>query len=435
VKRAVIAVFVAVVGAAGVGLLATSKDSVTGSRVTCTTTVSPAQTAAAIAQVIVQAQDGATICMSSGSYPSIHVTGAAHGAYVTIRPAAGATATVAGIEVADSSYLRFQGLRMTAGFDMHDTGSGTSHNYQFVENTFEEPLYGIVLEGGSQPIKKVLIEKNYIHYVHTEKPETEGKCNTGYAQGQDVTLYYAEGVTITRNTFKEAAIHYIQGGSVGPEGVDVEHNLFEGHVIQACSHLNLWQIWDGGENDTFKDNIALGEGTGEWKPGLSKEAATDGVLFENGPGASECATKIKNSVIENNLFIDAATSYELQIYTNEGATIKNNTVIGSAYGTALLTEHCGAGSNYTMTHNIDAQDTNSGYDFHFGECTGTCTFDDNASEDVSSQAAGASRYLTGWSPAWKTTAWNPGAEAKPPAGYYIPTGLSISAGYEGGGGP
>jgi hypothetical protein len=382
--------------------------------------------AGAIASAIATANDGDTVCMSEGSYPQITINGTMHRGYVTVRPAPGATATVDGMEIGNSSFLRFQGLRMTEGFNMRDSSTGSSHDYQFVENRFEEPLYGVVLYGGSGPIKKVLIESNYMRRVHLEKPEVEGKCSAGYAQGQDVTMYYAEGVTIAHNTFKEAAWHYIQGGSQGPEGVNVEHNLFEGHIMMNCSHLNLWQIWGGGENDTFKDNIALGEN--------GQQAATDGVIFENGAGSVECNVKMKNSVIENNLFINAATSYELQIYTTEGATIKNNTVVGSEYGTALLTEHCGAGSNYTMTHNIDVEDKGNGNDFNFGACTGTCTFDYNVSQDKSASYLG-STHVTEWVPRWTTGVWSPATEPSMPTGFYVPIGLSVEAGYQGNIGP
>jgi len=340
------------------------------------------------------------------------------------------------MEVVNSAFLRFVGLRMTEGFNMRDSSSGASHDYQFVGDTFEEPLYGVVLYGGAGPIKRVLIEKNVMHRVHLEKPEVGGKCDAGYAQGQDVTIDYAEGVTVARNTFDEAAWHYIQGGGAGPEGVTVEHNLFEGHVLMKCSHLNLWQIWAGGQDDTFKDNIAIGEGTGE-KNGLSEEAATDGVIFENGAGSVECQTTMKNSVIENNLFIDAADSYELQIYTTQTATIENNTVIGSEWGSALLTEHCGAGSNYTMTHNIDVEDQGNGYDVSMGACTGSCLFDYNVSQDNSANASGSTHYVTKWTPSWQTTKWNPSSEPTPPAGYYQPTNLptELHTGYQGEGGP
>ncbi len=421
--------------AAKASLVSNSTSIVALSPVGCTTTLAPAMGASAIANAIVSAKDGAMLCLAGGDYPSIHVVGAAHNAYVTVRPVSGATATVEGMEVANSSFLRFEGLRMTEGFNMRDSEAyAGSHDYQFVENTFEEPLYGIVLNGGSGPIRKVLIEGNYMHRVHLASPEVDGKCDAGYAQGQDVTVDSAEGVTVAYNVFNEAGWHYIQGGGAGPEGVDVEHNLFEGHDLMACSHLNLWQIFGGGENDTFKDNVAVGQGRGE-KNGMTEEAATDGIIFENGSGSVECAVKMKNTVIENNLFVDAASSYELQIYTTEGATIKNNTVVGSEWGTALLTEHCGAGSNYSMTHNIDVEDVGTGGDFHFGECKGTCLFDYNTSQDTTADMLGSTHYTTSWTPTWLTTTWQSATEPTAPAGFYVPTGLSSEAGYQGSIGP
>jgi len=144
---------------------------------------------------------------------------------------------------------------------------------------------------------------------------------------------------------------------------------------------------------------------------------------------------MKNTVIENNLFVNAATSYELQIYTTATATIRNNTVVGSEWGTALLTEICGAGSNYTMTHNIDVEDQGNGNDLNFGACTGTCSFDYNVSEDSSAGESGSTHHVTGWAPKWTTSTWNPLTQPAPPAGFYIPVGLSIEAGYLGGGGP
>jgi hypothetical protein len=396
----------------------------------CTTTLAAGTSATVIADTIASAADGSTICLANGSYPSIHVIDAAHSSYVTIRPAPEATATIAGMEVRDSSFLRFQELTMTEGFNMRDTASYPgSHDYQFIENRFEEPLYGIVLYGGSGPVRKVLIEGNYMHGVHLEKPEVAGKCSAGYAQGQDVTMYYAEGVTIALNTFKEAAWHYLQGGSAGPEGVQVEDNLFEGHVMMACSHLNLWQIWDGGENDTFSGNVAIGEGAGD------RAAATDGLIFENGAASSECATGMTNTVIENNLFVHAASSYEIQVYTTHGLNVKNNTVVGSEYGTLLGTEFCGPGSDYDVTHNINVENYGTTPDFSFGDCTGTCVFDYNVSDDTSARQAGATHYVINWIPNWTTTDWNPASEAAPPAGYYLPSGLPIEAGYTGGGGP
>jgi len=429
-RAAFAAALVAAAGVAAVALVAANGPTTSTAPHAggCTTTVNAGEGAGAIAAAIVAASDGATICLEGGSYPLIRVVGADHGRYVTVRPVAGATASVAGVEVADSSFLRFQGLRMTEGFNMRDSRAGASHDYQFIDDTFAEPLYGIVLYGGSGPIRRVLIEGNYMHHVHLAQPERDGRCRAGYATGQDVTIDYAEGVTIARNTFRQAEWHYIQGGSAGDEGVDVEHNLFTGRIFYPCSHLNIWQIFGGGTNDTFRDNIAVGE------PG--QEAATDGLIFENGPGSTVCADRMTDSVVENNLFVDAGSSYEIQLYTATGATVSHNTVVHSQYGTGLLTSGgCGAGSDYTMTHNIDVENNGSARDFDFGECAGLCVFDYNVSEDESARANGATHYVVNWSPSWRTTAWDPQAQPTPPAGWYLPRGLPFAAGYEGGGGP
>jgi hypothetical protein len=433
--KALIAALALAAGATGGALIAGGgRSSRHAPDPACTMTLAPGAGAQAIAATIVRAPDGATICLTGGRYPFVHVSGATHSRYVTVRPAAGATATLAGMEVSDSSRLRFQGLHMTEGFNMHDTaGYPGSRDYQFLENTFEEPLYGIVLKGGRGPIKGVLIERNYMHRVHLERPEVDGHCSAGYAQGQDVTIFYAEGVTIARNTFREAAWHYLQGGGAGPEGVDAEHNLFEGHQMLACSHLNIWQIWDGGQNDTFKDNIAIGTGTGEVR-GRSKEAATDGLIFENGPAGADCATRMQGTVIDNNLFVDAASSFAIQVYTTAGVRIEDNTVVRSQYGTGLLTERCGASTDGVMMRNVNVENTGPARAFVFS-CSGGCRFDRNVSDDASAALFGAHSFKTGWEPTWITIAWNPASEATPPPGYYLARGLPFAAGYRGGGGP
>jgi hypothetical protein len=419
-------------GAAGAESMTTSKSSTSpgSSAIVCDTTVAASQGAATIARVIVEAKDGATVCMSSGSYPFIHILGAAHGAYVTVRPAADATVAVAGMEVQDSSFLRFQSLHMTAGFNMRDSSSAASHDYQFIEDTFENDPYGIVLYGGSGPIRKVVIERNAMRNIDF----AGAACNAGYAGGQAVTLYYADGVTIAHNTFKEVSWHYIQGGGVGPAGVRVEHNLFEGPIQSArasCTHLNVWQIWQGGVNDTFSYNIVRGE------PG--HPAAITPILFETGPHGGTCADTMRNSTVSNNLFVNDAAAYSIQIMTTKGLTVAHNTVVGSTYGVLIdKTPACPNGTNYRVTHNVDVQNTGKrgrSPDMAVGACRGACTFAYNVSGDVTARVRGGRHNIVRWKPRWAATSWNPVAEPSPPAGYYLPRGLPFAAGYEGRGGP
>jgi hypothetical protein len=205
--------------------------------------------------------------------------------------------------------------------------------------------------------------------------------------------------------------------------VDVEHNLFEGPDLERCAHLNAWQIWQGGENDTFKDNIVRGASP-------SDPASVIPLIFENGAGSKECSVTMKNAVIENNLFVNPSTSNIMQIGQVEGLTIKNNTGVRFETGLKMLSG-CGKSTKVTETHNIMVEGQNPGAEkagFVAFECSGECLFDSNVSSDASAEGNGATQFLTGWKPSWEGTEYG-----KP--GYYIPQGLAFKAGYEGSIGP
>ena len=409
-----------------VGALTASEPSVRRG-VACTTTVTPSTSASTIASTIVSAAGGSTICMAAGSYPALTVSGATHSGYVTLRPAPGATPTVAGMKVSGSSFLRIEGLRMSEGINAQDLTSAVSHDLQFIDDTFENTVYGIVIYGDTAPITHVLIEGDYFHHI-----DFPGTCasGAGYAGGQGVSNFYGDGITIAHNTFKEISWHFIQGGG-GKLGMTVAHNLFEGPIPPAhlqCTHLDVWQIWTGGSNDTFTDNIVRGE------PG--KPAAIIPLIFETGAGGRECSRALRNTTIANNLFVDSSASYIAEIYTTTNLLYSHNTAVGGQYGTLLdRSDTCGPGRNLTAEHNI-AVDTEHGYRFILGGCTGACSFDYNVSDDTTADTASftaadtpvSRHHLTDWTPSWESTAY-------PHAGYYVPTGLPFAAGYEGGGGP
>ncbi|HWY89916.1 MAG TPA: hypothetical protein VNY31_04530, partial [Solirubrobacteraceae bacterium] len=132
--------------------------------------------------------------------------------------------------------------------------------------------------------------------------------------------------------------------------------------------------------------------------------------------------------ITNNLFIDSAASYVAEIFTTTNLTYSHNTVVGGQYGTFLdRSETCGPGTNLTAEHNI-AVGTENGYRFIVGRCTGSCHFKYNVSDDATASTANSKHHLTDWAPSWESTTYLH-------AGYYIPTGLPFTAGYEGEGGP
>ena len=259
------------------------------------------------------------------------------------------------------------------------------------------------------------------------------ECKAG-SDGQDVSIGNAEGIVVRHSTFYEDQWHYIQGGSAGPEGMTVENNLFMGKDPYECAHLNVWQIYQGGVNDTFRNNIVRGEGTKELPNGGREEASLDWLMWENGPASGECAVHMTNSTVENNLVVDGNNA---EIFYTEGLTIQHNTVVGEHGGLSVRSDICGPGRNYTMTHNLGIEAGLS-----LGSSTEGNVFDYNATTDTSANADGSTHYVTMWKPSWITTAWNPFKEVaegnhfpKPPAGYYIPSSLTVQAGYEGGAGP
>lgn len=392
----------------------------------CSRTVTPTATPQRIAAAAASLAGGSTLCLARGSYPQLLIGGAHHSKAVTIRSVPGQTATVAGIRVMGSQGLRFSYMRLTEGVEVQDSPSNPgSRDLAIVHDTFIRPLFGVILDGTEQvPVREVRIEHDYIQQVHLETEEVAGdeRCNAGRG-GQDVSVWGAEGVRIAFNTFDGADWHFIQGGGTGPGGVDVEHNLFEGTTILRCAHLNAWQIWQGGENDVFKHNLV--EGGSPRDP-----VSVIGLIFENGAGGSECSVTMRNVVVEDNLFVNPSTSNVMQVGQVQGLTISHNT--GVRFQTGLkLASVCGSSSDVTETQNIMVEGQDHGDEkagFVGFQCTGSCIFEGNVSSDGSAAGHGARRYVTHWSPSWRSTRYG-----RP--GYYVPRRLRIPAGYRGRVGP
>jgi len=417
----------------------------------------------AIKNALVEDMAGEVICLKSGTFLMETASGKnpadqsqKRTGYVTIRPAPAAEPVVEGAgpgtwNIGFDSYLRFEHLRFIEGLNVEDTTNGRREGYrcsghiEILHDTFEEPHTGFRAYGSpcrGEYYNHIKIEWNYFHDPKLNsvgKEGREGECSSGVESGQSVTIA-GEGVTIAHNTFYEAQWHYIQGGGNGPEGMRVESNLFAGMDPYECTHLNIWQIFGSATNNYFRNNIVVGRGTGH-KVGPFKNgtqlASTDILEFENGAGASECNVKIKNTYIENNLFVDAGGNS--QLWTMEGATTNYNTIVNleSYFATGLGTVaegHCGPSTNLTATHNIAA----TLGPLTMGEVTGSSTFDYNVTTGASANANGSLHYVVDWSPAWETTTWPVFEELtkgvhfpRPPTGYYKPVGLTFAAGYHG----
>jgi hypothetical protein len=350
----------------------------------CTQTLSAG---ANLSTALSSAAGGAVICLSSGSY-SVNVTKANKSSMVTVKPAAGASPTLGYSMLNQATNIRFQELKFTGGIE----ALGPASKLQLVDNEFVGP-FGFHANGQDQSsgteVTDVLISGNNMHNL--DYTGTQGTANGyGITASNGVSRF-----TITDNTIKSPASDYIQSAS--PTDFTVDHNTFLGPSLLGshADHQDLWQIFGGGENIAFTNNVARNTETQE------------SLLFQEGA--------FKNVVVENNLFDHDSRGYTCQIYQSKGLVFRNNTIVGSHWGCLFRDlASSAAGSGYQVDHNIFTN-TAEGSDISTeGRAGNWGTYDYNVSEDGS---AGGAHSVKNWKPSWTNTT------------DYTPVGLSFAAGY------
>jgi pectate lyase len=350
----------------------------------CTQTLA---SGANLSNAISSASGGAVICLSSGSY-SVNVTKANKSSMVTIQPAAGASPTLGYSMLNQATNLRFQGLKFTGGIE----ALGPASKLQFVGNEFTG-TFGIHTNGqqasNGTKVTDLLVEGNNIHNL-------DYSGSQGTANGYGVTA--SNGIarlTIVGNTIKSPASDYIQSAS--PEDIYIDHNTFLGPSLLGShqDHQDLVQIFGGGKNVTFTNNVARNTETQE------------SLLFQEGA--------FSNVKIENNLFDHDSRGYTCQLYQSTGMVFRGNTVAGSHWGCLCRDlASSAAGSGYQIDHNVFTN-TAEGSDISTeGRAGSWGIYDYNVSEDGS---ASGSHSVRNWSPSWVDTI------------NYMPQGLSLIAGY------
>jgi Bacterial TSP3 repeat/Right handed beta helix region len=352
--------------------------------VNCTTNLSPG---ADVADVVSRAAGGAVICLEGGSYGRISIDGAHKSPPVTVRSGSSGRATVGGISLTDPSGLRFIALDITSGSTVTPSGS----NIQFIDNDITG-VAGIYMFGdyriGDQ-ISDVLIEGNNIHDL-----DYSGNQDTGFGYGIE-GVGEVRNMTIRDNTIKSPASDYIQ--SATPINWVVDHNTFLGPSLLGSheDHQDLWQIFGGGEDITFTNNVARDTETQE------------SLLFQEGA--------FSNVDVENNLFDHDSRGYTCQIYQSSGLIFRDNTIVGSHWGCLfrdLATSPPGSG--YEVDHNVFAGTEASVDVSEEGRAGNWGTYDYNVSSDSSAEG---SHSVRNWSPSWSDTT------------NYNPLGLPFAAGY------
>jgi hypothetical protein len=360
-------------------------DAKPGSRVRCTKTLG---NGADISKAIAVAHGGATICLKGGAYGAIEATKVRKSPALTVRSVPGAKARVRGIDLIEPSGLRFVGLHLTDGVSVSPAAS----NIRFVDNDITG-RNGIYMFGDyriGKRIENVLIEGNTIHDI-----DYSGTQETGYGYGIE-GVGDVRKMTIRDNTIKSPASDYIQ--SATPVHWVVDRNTFLGPSLLGDheDHQDLWQIFGGGRDIAFTNNIARYTGTQE------------SLLFQEGA--------FREVVVKNNLFDHDSRGYTCQIYQSTGLVFSHNTIVGSRWGCLFRDEASSPpGSGYSVENNVFAETRDGGDVSTEGRAHDWGTYDYNVSSDSS---AGGAHSLRRWSPRWSGVA------------AYQPLGLPFAAGYE-----
>jgi hypothetical protein len=354
-------------------------------QINCSRTLDPG---ADVAGAIRAAPGGATICLAGGPYGTIEASGVRKSRPVTVRPAPGERAEVDGIDLLDPSGLRFVGLHLSDGVSV----SPSAHNLQFLDNEITGSN-GIYLFGDyriGKRVENVLIEGNKIHDI-----DYSGTQEAGYGYGIE-GVGAVHRMTIRDNTIQSPASDYIQ--SATPVHWVVDRNTFLGPSLLGSheDHQDLWQIFGGGRDLRFTNNVARNTGTQE------------SLLFQEGA--------FRKVVVENNLFDHDSRGYTCQIYQSSGLVFRRNTVVGSRWG-CLFRDLASSppGSDYRVERNVFAE-TGDGPDVSTeGRADSWGNYDYNVSGDGS---ASGRNSLRRWQPSWVDTI------------SYEPRRLPFAAGYE-----
>jgi hypothetical protein len=341
-----------------------------------------------IASAISRAPGGATICLRGGTYAAIEASGVRKSPPLTVRSLPGERATVEGIGLIDPSGLRFVALHLSEGVSITPSAS----NIRLLGNDITG-RGGIYLFGDyriGKRINNVRIEANEIHDI-----DYGGHQETGYGYGIE-GVGDVRNMTIRGNTIRSTASDYIQSAS--PVHWVVDRNTFLGPSLLGDheDHQDLWQIFGGGRDVAFTNNVARNTGTQE------------SLLFQEGA--------FRKVVVENNLFDHDSRGYTCQIYQSSGLVFAHNTVVGSRWGCLFRDEASSPpGGRYRVVKNVFAETRDGGDISTEGRAGSWGTYDYNVSSDSS---AGGPHSLRRWSPRWAGTAT------------YEPLGLPFAAGYE-----
>ena len=334
----------------------------------CSATLGPGQD---VASALSSAQTGAVICLQSGTYPTLKLDGVQPSGYVTLRSESGRGASIAGIEGQNVAFLRLEDLTVRGQVALVEE----AHDVQLIGNDIGKSTCGVYLYAWSgHVIKDITLKGNDIHDLNFTG--AEGVCS-GYGIE---AVGGVQNVVIAANTIARVANDYVQLG--GGSNWTVAHNLFLGPSLRyshEAVHQDLWQVFGGGSNLRFVNNVARNTATQE------------SLLFQLGT--------YHNVTISNNLFDHDSSGYSVELFQIEGLEFTYNTFVGSHWGVIFRADdpEAGPGRGYVVEHNIFGGTSGGTPDVSEWRSFGTYNY--NASQDSSASGPHSLRH---WHPRWSS---------------------------------
>jgi hypothetical protein len=400
-----------------------------GPAVSCTRTLGVGSN---VETALQNASPGDVVCLAAGNWSDPNLSGIAPSSNITLAAAPGATVNLASLTIGGpgvSKNLTVQGFHIGGVSDITGTPGGLVFQYNTLENLPQNFAFYFYADGSGNGFTQtgVKILYNQMDYV--------GDCLTvAGGEGMEANFTFSHNVCgphiADGDSTSSQPSHYIEIGGVS--GVNAEDNAFEGpmdsNYINAQLHNNVFHVFGDSDNVDFSNNIL-------WHT----ESRAQTILIQEG--------SFSNVTVNNNLMVEDPGCFQnvncytesMEIYAPHGMTASNNTVINSGLGLRYgetCSNGCNAsGNNMTLENNIGGPVSGQAENFAIWDCASACTTDHNVSADGS--APGASSTMN-WAGSWQTTMWTPNSGSPwsaPPAGYYKPSGLAATEGYQGTIGP
>lgn len=377
------------------------------SAIPCSETAIPA---ADLAQRIMAASPGSAVCFKPARWSSSEQVSLSHVhplGVVTLQPLPGGIAHLGPLTLSDVSNLVVQGFALDGGVSVVNGAT----NLQFSHNFISGASRGFYFYGNGEQQSGIKLLSNRIDHVEPQdlSPPGAGQCVTVHG-GAALEHHF----TISGNRCGPGiANHYTQFGGI--DGLVEDDNTFLGpaaaEALSTQKHNNVLQVFGSSDNIDFSHNL------------LDRtQARGQEVLIEEG--------RFSDVSISHNLFVgdphclrnNVCPSYADGLCAAEGLKFSYNTVVGYRWG-VIVTNSLGgrtgclpAGTNYRVTHNIVVGTTDHP-DIAFAECSRSCAFDYNVTDDLTAAQDGSRHYVVRWRPHWARGGWFRPLRLPFPAGY------------------